>query len=94
MTTSYIMNASIAATSVQLRGQMDHLCFAVCCQSIKHFYLIIFSELSFIGYNLFCYCLPRQEGLDYVNEIIKSLNMEEYADAVVNVPSLIPITAE
>ncbi|KAL3418763.1 ABC transporter cdr4 [Phlyctema vagabunda] len=30
--------------------------------------------------------VPRQEKLDYVNEVIKLLDMEEYADAVVGVP--------
>ncbi|KAL2067593.1 hypothetical protein VTL71DRAFT_2018 [Oculimacula yallundae] len=30
--------------------------------------------------------IPRQEKLDYVNEVIKLLDMEEYADAVVGVP--------
>ncbi|OWP04280.1 hypothetical protein B2J93_9348 [Marssonina coronariae] len=30
--------------------------------------------------------IPRQEKLDYVDEVIKLLDMEEYADAVVGVP--------
>ncbi|KAF1977467.1 ABC drug exporter AbcA [Bimuria novae-zelandiae CBS 107.79] len=30
--------------------------------------------------------VPRQEKIDYVNEVIKLLEMEEYADAVVGVP--------
>merc|ERR1719262_1964617 len=30
--------------------------------------------------------IPRQEKLEYVNEVIKLLDMEEYADAVVGVP--------
>lgn len=30
--------------------------------------------------------VPRQEKLDYVNEVIKLLDMEDYADAVVGVP--------
>jgi ABC-type multidrug transport system ATPase subunit len=29
---------------------------------------------------------PRQEKLDYVTEVIKLLDMEDYADAVVGVP--------
>ncbi|TKA48943.1 hypothetical protein B0A54_01019 [Friedmanniomyces endolithicus] len=31
--------------------------------------------------------VPRREKLEYVNEVIKLLDMEEYADAVVGVPS-------
>lgn len=30
--------------------------------------------------------VPRQEKLDYVNDVIKLLDMEEYADAIVGVP--------
>jgi ATP-binding cassette subfamily G (WHITE) protein 2 (PDR) len=30
--------------------------------------------------------IPRQEKLDYVVEVIKLLDMQEYADAVVGVP--------
>ncbi|KAG4442031.1 hypothetical protein IFR05_002499 [Cadophora sp. M221] len=30
--------------------------------------------------------IPRQEKLEYVNEVIKLLDMEEYADAIVGVP--------
>lgn len=30
--------------------------------------------------------VPRQEKLDYVSDVIKLLDMEEYADAVVGVP--------
>jgi ATP-binding cassette, subfamily G (WHITE), member 2, PDR len=30
--------------------------------------------------------VPRQEKIDYVEEVIKTLEMESYADAVVGVP--------